>query len=122
MKHRIKSYLILKGKAPAKPSAEEDDDEDDDDDDDDDDEDDDDDDDDDDDEEEEDEKPTKAQKPQPSSAKQVTPAAGQNQAKGKPDLKKPAVIDNSLPKKNKPEQAAVQKRAAEVADKSGTLY
>ncbi len=129
MERGMKIDLISKGKAAAKPSAgkpvEEDDDDDEDD------EDDDDDDDDDDEEEEEEQKPTKNQKTPPSSAKQVTPAAGQNQTKGKPDLKKPAVIDNSLVKKNKssdqavtskPNSAAVQKRAVEVADKSGSLF
>jgi len=115
-------------KAAAKALAGKNVEEDDDDDDDDEDDDDDDDDDEDEDEEEEEERPSKSQKTPPSSAKQPTPTAGQNKNKGKPELTKPTVIDNSLQKKNKssdqtvakkPTSAETQKRAVDVADKSG---
>ena len=83
------------------------------------------------DDDEEEEKPTKSQKTPPSSAKQPTPTPGQNKNKGKPELTKPTVVDNSLQKKNKASDQTVsnkstpteiQKRSVDIADKSGTLF
>jgi nucleolin len=122
--------MVAGGKSgkPAGKNVEEADDEEEDADDDDEDESDDDDDEDDDDEEEEEETPSKSKKTPPSSAKQSTPATVQDKNKGKASLAKPAVIDNSLQKKNKssdqtvsnkPASAEAQKRSVDVADKSG---